>query len=232
VSPVVPSRPAERDGARAILEAATRLFADEGFEPVSVARIAETAGVCKANVFHHFASKEALYLAVMQLASAEHAERAEALLDQPGPCADKVRELFAFELNWMLERPVFARLILRECSDQGHPQARELARQTFARNFHAINALFEQGHARGEFRSDIEPAAVTLSLFAAKHFFMQQREGLSASAEIGDLIRPDVYVDRICSIVLDGIVSRRKLSTSSRPGRSRPAKPKSRTLTK
>jgi len=208
VSLQIPSA-AECGGARSILDAATRLFADEGFEPVSVARIAETAGVCKANVFHHFASKEALFLAVMEQASGEHAERAEALLHEPGPSALKVRRLLAFEIELMIDHGARTRLLLRECWDFGHPRARELAQQVFRRNFHAVTALFEQGRASGEFRADLDPAAATLLLIATKQFFMQQRAALRASPDVREFSDPSVYVDRICSIVLDGVVARR-----------------------
>ena len=53
-------------GAAAILEAAIPLFAERGFEAVALSAIAERAGVCKSNIFHHFGSKELLYVAVVR----------------------------------------------------------------------------------------------------------------------------------------------------------------------
>ncbi|MEU2512687.1 TetR/AcrR family transcriptional regulator [Streptomyces syringium] len=46
---------------RAISEAAFRLFAEEGFEAVTLTRIAATAEVAPATVFTHFASKEDIF---------------------------------------------------------------------------------------------------------------------------------------------------------------------------
>lgn len=48
-----------------ILEAATAAFRDEGFECASMDRIAELAGASKRTVYNHFASKEALFQAVV-----------------------------------------------------------------------------------------------------------------------------------------------------------------------
>ncbi|HBE91853.1 MAG TPA: TetR/AcrR family transcriptional regulator, partial [Gammaproteobacteria bacterium] len=48
-------------GETAILDAATRLFAERGFDGVSMRQVSEAAGVSKANIYHHFESKEALY---------------------------------------------------------------------------------------------------------------------------------------------------------------------------
>jgi TetR/AcrR family transcriptional regulator len=202
-----PPEAAESGGARAIVDAATSLFAEEGFEPVSVARIAARAGVCKANVFHHFASKEQLVLAVMQQASSEHAERIEALLATSDSSANKLRRMLASELELMLAYGARTKLLMRECQDHGHPRARELAQDVFKRNFDGITALFEQGQASGEFRADLDPAAATLLTLATTHFFMQHRETVSRWPQTRDLFEPERWIDSICSIVLNGIVA-------------------------
>jgi TetR/AcrR family transcriptional regulator len=210
---------AEGSGARSIIDAATELFAEEGFEPVSVARIAARAGVCKANVFHHFESKEHLVLAVMQQASSEHAERAEALLAMPGTSADKLRQLIGIELELMLSHGARTKLLMRECQDHGHPRARLLAQQVFKRNFDAITALFEQGRASGEFRADLEPAAATLLTLATTNFFMQHRETLSRWPQTLALFDPKVWIEHICAIVLDGIITERQVQPAAAPRR-------------
>jgi AcrR family transcriptional regulator len=44
-----------------ILEAATQLFIDHGFEKTTVAQVAELAGVSRATVFWHFSEKRSLF---------------------------------------------------------------------------------------------------------------------------------------------------------------------------
>jgi AcrR family transcriptional regulator len=44
----------------AILRAAARLFADEGYGRASMAQIASVCGISKANIYHYYPSKEAL----------------------------------------------------------------------------------------------------------------------------------------------------------------------------
>ncbi|MEA1890213.1 MAG: helix-turn-helix domain-containing protein, partial [Pseudomonadota bacterium] len=61
-------------GEGAILDAAEILFAEKGFDAVSMRAIAEKADVSKANVFHHFGSKENLYLAVLRSAVTESSQ--------------------------------------------------------------------------------------------------------------------------------------------------------------
>jgi AcrR family transcriptional regulator len=54
-----------------VIEAALRLFGEAGFDTVTVDDIAATAGVAKGAVYHHFKSKEALFEAVFERASAD-----------------------------------------------------------------------------------------------------------------------------------------------------------------
>ncbi len=70
----VPGGRHEDDGRRArraqtrevVLRAAARLFAEKGFDSAGVDEIASAAGVSKGAVFYGFATKEALFVAVMQ----------------------------------------------------------------------------------------------------------------------------------------------------------------------
>jgi TetR/AcrR family transcriptional regulator len=197
-----------KSGALAIVDAAMDLFAQERFEAVSVAQIATAAGVCKANVFHHFESKEALYLAVIRRISTPMAEYAEALLAEDGSSAEKIRRLLTFELHYMQADATRTRLILRECMDGGHPKAGELAKQAFQRNFNGITALFEQGQRSGEFSGDFDPVCAALNYVALKMFFFQQQGLMASRPELAHLQSIETFSDQACAIVLGGVASR------------------------
>lgn len=199
-------RPAP-EGARSILEAAGELFAREGYGPVSVSKIAERAGVCKANVFHHYASKEALFMAVMQDASTEHAAWAEALLAEPGSCADKLRKLVRYEMETMFANDQQTRLVLREVVDHGTCHGRELAQRVFQRNFSPVVALFEQGKARGEFNQDFDPAVAASTFRGALSLYFQCGESLRMFKEAQHLDSAVDFADRVCDILLGGVLS-------------------------
>ena len=51
---------------RVLLEAAERVFAEQGFAGATTAAIARSAGVPKANLHYYFATKEGLYRAVIE----------------------------------------------------------------------------------------------------------------------------------------------------------------------
>ena len=61
-----PGRPKDLGKRAAILDAAKRLFPQEGFAGVSMDQIAAEAGVSKLTVYSHFGDKEALFAATVQ----------------------------------------------------------------------------------------------------------------------------------------------------------------------
>ena len=64
-----------------ILAEARRLFTDRGFEATSIDDIADAAGVAKGAVYHHFASKEAVFQRILEDVQAEIASAPARLLE-------------------------------------------------------------------------------------------------------------------------------------------------------
>ena len=81
-----------------ILDAAQALFTAKNFADVTMADIAEVADVTKGALYHHFASKEELYLTMMH----RYLEKIEALMEtavaQDGTCRERLR---AFTLTFL-----------------------------------------------------------------------------------------------------------------------------------
>lgn len=68
-----------------LLDAALTEFVEHGFDGTSTAAIAERAGVTKAMVFHHFASKDALFLAVSERVVARAQQEYAKVIDETPP---------------------------------------------------------------------------------------------------------------------------------------------------
>ena len=71
-----------------LIEVATRLFAAQGYEDTSIDAVLREAGVSRGSLYHHFASKEALFEAVLEDVEAKVGERTVAATDgADGPVA-------------------------------------------------------------------------------------------------------------------------------------------------
>ena len=140
-----------------ILAAAKDLFAESGFNAVSMNAIAERAGVSKANVFHHFKSKNALYLEVLKTACVESGSQIDQLGNGSGAWRSLARILAIAPGQHPAGRKNFP-LILRDLLENGPQRGKEFAEQVFGQNFANLVEILRTGQKKGELRKGIDPA--------------------------------------------------------------------------
>ena len=150
-----------------ILDAAETLFAEHGFDAVSMNAIAERAGVSKANVFHHFTSKQDLYLAVVRAACHDASQHLDDLGSDEAPMAERFEGFARAHLTSLLEHEQVARLTLRELLGDDPHRGQELAEQVYGEKFARFVAILRAGQQSGELRADIDPAVVATLLIGA-----------------------------------------------------------------
>lgn len=86
-----------------LLERATRLFAEHGYERLSMAQLAREAGISKALLYHYFPSKRRLFEAALADGAEELRRRVE---PDPGrPPAEQLATTLDAFLRWVQERP-------------------------------------------------------------------------------------------------------------------------------
>ncbi|WP_293373328.1 TetR/AcrR family transcriptional regulator [Nevskia sp.] len=201
-------------GARAILDAATEGFARAGFDSVSIADIAAQAGVSKANIFHHFKSKEALHQEVLREACKGHAEFAEALLARTDMgSVDKLQALIRFDFSDAFGHELNTHLVVREVLNTGCCAGRDLVEPVFMRNFMAVTGIIRQGQQNGSFADDIDPSTVTMMIGATVILFFQNRHMLDRFPGLPGSAPSDFYADLVFRTILGGVVA----SPSAKP---------------
>src|SRR5208337_3650894 len=146
----------------AILEAAERIFGDEGLAGARTAAIAAAAGVNKALLYYYFGSKDGLYRAVLEGYLVDFNRRALELLSSKG----SARSLLVRYINMHFDfigahrhhGPLFQRMLM---ADQ--KSLVRLARQYFRPRSKALLKVIERGMRGGEFRRmDSTHAAISL----------------------------------------------------------------------
>jgi len=194
------------EGARAILAAAETLFAERGYDAVSMNEIAQAAGVSKANIFHHFSNKKALYLEVLRAACVnESAALLQALEQENGPIVERLQRFVTTHLDSLLRNERSARLIQREVNQSGDGQAKELAEQVFGANFARLLSLIEVGQKQGELRADVEPALIVVMLLAANVFFFDAHRVLRHLPDVSFAADPGGFSRLAMDVLLHGI---------------------------
>ena len=94
-----------------VIEVATRLFAEHGYDDTSIEAVQAGSAVSRGSLYHHFPGKEALFWAVLEDVGARIAEQGEEVArDAPDPVA----ALRAAGLAWIRQAgdPVVRQIVL------------------------------------------------------------------------------------------------------------------------
>jgi AcrR family transcriptional regulator len=184
---------------RKILEACVEAFSETGFYGATMKDIAHRAGISHTGLLHHFARKEDLLLAVLEVRaeqSTDHLAAADALDASRHPlealrgvlavAAENQRTPGLLELHTVLSG---------EASSPEHP-AHEYYTQRF-RNLRAYYALaFSALAERGQLRSSVAPQALATMLLSLLNGLQGQwlydRASVDVRAGIRDFLAPIV----------------------------------------
>lgn len=137
----------------AILAAATRLFAQQGFHGVGMRAIADAVGIRSSSLYHHFPSKVALLRVISRDYTRRFIEEHEYLFDSDGAPADRMRHLIRDQVIYFHEHRLEARVglaHLRELSEL-EPESYAEVQEVRRRYQHGIERLIAEGVRTGDF---------------------------------------------------------------------------------
>jgi AcrR family transcriptional regulator len=151
-----------------LLAAATRLFADRGYDRTSVQEIVESAGVTKGALYHYFGSKEDLlheiYARVLRLQQ----ERLDAFAHADAPVQQRLRDAAADVVVTTIENLDDASIFFRSMHHLG-PEKKKQVRAERRRYHERFRALIEEGQRAGVFTADTPADLVVDYHFGSVH---------------------------------------------------------------
>lgn len=154
--------PATKRRKDAILDEATRLFAERGYAACSMADLAECVGLRKASLFHHFPSKDDLYGAVLERLTRSIAETISRSVSTDGAYHEQLDRMSDGMVSAFGEQPFAARIVAREMMDWG-PFARSRFSELIAPVLQAAESFFRAGQEAGAFtKRDIHHLVLSL----------------------------------------------------------------------
>lgn len=188
-----------------ILAEARDLFAERGFDGVSINDVASAAGVSKANVFHHFGAKQALYMEVLKASINEFGELTEHLQPASAPLEQRLLQFLLAHADHFQRHPKPAQVVLRELLDNRDEVSQQLAEQAAGGQFRRLYDLLRQAQQAKEVRADIDPAALAVTMVGAMAFQFQARSLLRHLPEVGFADDPEQFSRLLADILVNGI---------------------------
>jgi AcrR family transcriptional regulator len=133
-----------------ILAAAEALFLVKNYADVSMEDIAEAAGVTKGALYHHFASKEALYVAMMHATFREKQVLFESAVKSQGTCRERLRRFALSFFQLPREKRDLLKLVRRDINIFQDPTRAELIRAYQAALPQQLEVIIRDGIRDGE----------------------------------------------------------------------------------
>jgi AcrR family transcriptional regulator len=119
---VIPNRRGARSR-EAVLDAAERLIAEHGYEAATVAALVKQAGIPASSIYHYFASKEGVLLAVMERGAARFFDELPIADRRVGSQRDHLEALVDAVAATLERHPDFLRILVvmaAQSTDPGH----------------------------------------------------------------------------------------------------------------
>jgi TetR/AcrR family transcriptional regulator, fatty acid metabolism regulator protein len=156
----------QADKRRAILDAAIRVFARQGFHSARVSDVASEAGVAYGLVYHYFDSKD-------QMLNELFSERWSLLIDASekvqrggGSVREKLGGVAGFIIESYRHEPELMKVIIVEVTRAANSFGRTHLAE-IRQAYELIERIVADAQAAGEFRSDVSPAFASMLFYGA-----------------------------------------------------------------
>lgn len=169
-----------------ILDAAERLFAQQGFTGTTIKQLGQTAGVNSALLYYYFGDKERLYRAVLERLVTRLVGRTAGRLATEAPPSQRIRGFIEAQVETIMANPQLPRLFMREMLDHDAAHAVEQIQHLAATSFKGLCDTIEEGQQQGTFRADIDPKFAAISTVAQVAYFFVARPAVRILLGVGN----------------------------------------------
>lgn len=212
-SPRRPGRPRSADAdhgevAERLLDAATELAVEQGFDACGLREIAARAEVSSGMISYYFGDRQGLYEAMFQRAFDRISSKVDALMADPSIGGDdRLDELVRLHVATIAADPWLPRLLIREVLAETESSLKtELASRVGQGPMKLMIDWIKEEQKRGVLRSDLDPRmmAITLASLSAFPFVMLPIIGEEIGLTLDETF-PDRLIDHNQRLLARGI---------------------------
>jgi len=174
-----------------IFMAAARLFAEKGFNGVSMREISESTGLSKPTIYYYFGNKEGIYTALVETGLHYQLELFQEIINRNIPIKNKIIDIIKLRFQQVRNYPEFAKFFLiLFMSFERLPFLESFIKEATDRRQMFVE-LIKQGVMNGEFGPRANPE-VTAEIFfgALMHYISKQLN--SKESVLSDHLAEDI----------------------------------------
>lgn len=190
----------EEFGSKAkIFQAAAHLFAEKGYNGVSMREISESTGLSKPTIYYYFGSKEGIYTSLVEVGLHHNLEQFQQIIDMKIPVKQKIIEIVKIRFRQVQEYPEFAKFfLLIFMSIENLPFLKKFIEEAASRR-QSLADLIQQGISQGEFGQSANPKlAADILIGTLMHFMVKQ-------LNVKKKILSDELAEEIVELIFKGL---------------------------
>ena len=150
------SRNNEESTKTRIVKAATKLFAEQGYQKATIAEISKLAGLSEAALYEYFQGKEDLLLTIPEVWVNEAIDEVEEQIFGIKGSFNKLRKFLWWYLRYIEKEPLTAKVVFLSLKTNANFVSTP-AYQKVKTFYSVLVKIFEEGRDSGEMKPDLNP---------------------------------------------------------------------------
>ena len=153
-----------------IVQSALEVVGSKGVRALTIAAIADSAGMSEANIYRHFSGKEEIYAALAEFIGSAVMGKAAAIAGGSRNPLEKLETIFFSHMSLIKEYPGIPRFVFSDDIHLGHRSVANILAERIGNYVETITGVIAAGIAEGALRPELSPRETALTLLGIIQF--------------------------------------------------------------
>jgi TetR/AcrR family acrAB operon transcriptional repressor len=190
---------------KTLLEASLQIFSEKGYQASRLEDVAQTAGLTRGAIYHHFGSKAGLYKALLDDAAAPGSQAMNRAIAEGGTFKEICTRIMVYQLSIIEEnrrtQDMMEVVLFKIGPEEELAQVNRKRVEENESLIQGIATFMAQGIAQGEIRPELNPFTIARAFVAYQHglatLWLSNRKAFSLRDQARELA--DVFMKGIVS---------------------------------
>ncbi|KAF0217259.1 MAG: TetR family transcriptional [Geobacteraceae bacterium] len=167
-----------------IVRAALEVVGSKGVRALTIAAIADSAGMSEANIYRHFGGKDEIYSALAEFIGSAVMGKAATIAGGSRKPLEKLETIFFSHISLIAEHPGIPRFVFSDDVHLGHRNIADKLALRIGNYIETITGVIAAAIAEGELKPGLSPRETALTLLGMIQFTALRWTISNASFEI------------------------------------------------